>query len=116
MVAAFCVSCLAQRKEDLACVVADNVEDHARRVAALRRKTVYQRYVDSFGDFEIYVLDKLEAALRPTMGLDTHHYADRLETEVLLQTFRLSMLRLRPASDWRENDIGTLYTTLGNHQ
>ena len=86
MVAAFCVSCLAQRKEELACFVADSVEDQSKRVVALRKDTIYQRYLGYFGDFEMYVLDKLEAALRSTMVLDSHHYADTPEFEALQNT------------------------------
>ena len=56
----------------------------------------------------IYILDKLETVFQRPLVLDTHHYADTPEIEAFLQRFELSLLRLRPASDWRENDIGTL--------
>ena len=111
MVAGLCVSCLAQRREQMECFVADSQEFRAKRILSLSREPMYRRYVNTLDSFQVYVLDKLEAVLRPTRILDTHHYADSPEIEALLQTFGLSMLRLRPVSDWSPNDIGTLQTT-----
>mgnify|MGYP001198238459 FL=1 len=88
--------------------VADSDDHQAKRIVALSRVPVYQRYLNTLDNFDVYVLEKLETVLRTPLVLDTHHYADTPEIEALLQTFELSMLRLRPASDWRENDIGTL--------
>ena len=106
-VAGLCVSCLAQRREQMECFVADSQEFRAKRIVALSREPAYQGYVNTLDNFQVYVLDKLEAVLRPTRILDTHHYADTPEIEALLQTLGLSMLRVRPVSDWRQNDIGT---------
>ena len=103
-----CISCLSRRKEQMESFVADSDDHYAKRIVALSKVPVYQRYLNTLDKFDIYVLEKLEKVLRPQLVLDTHHYADTPEIEALLQTFELSMLRLRPASDWRENDIGTL--------
>ena len=108
MVAGLCLSCLAQQREHMECFLADSEEYHVKRIDALSRVPVYRRYVNTLDRFNVYVLDKLEAALRPTVILDTHHYADFPEIEACRRTFGLSMLRLRPANDWRENDIGNL--------
>ena len=92
--------------------VADSDDHHAKRVDALSRVPVYQRYLNTLDNFDIYVLEKLETVLQTPLVLDTHHYADTPEIEALLQAFELSLLRVRPASDWRENDIGTLQSGL----
>ena len=103
-----CISSLAQRKEQMKFFVADSDDHHAKRIVALSKVAVYESFLNGLDNFDIYVLDKLETVLRTPMVLDTHHYADTPEIEAFLQTFELSLLRLRPASEWRENDIGTL--------
>ena len=61
-------------------------------------------------DFEIYVLDKLEAVLASNQVVDTLHYADSLEMEAFLRHFNLTMLRVRPANEWSRSveDIGAV--------
>ena len=88
--------------------VADSDEHHAKRIVALSSVPVYQRFLNRLDNFDIYILDKLETVFQRPLVLDTHHYADTPEIEAFLQRFELSLLRLRPASDWRDNDIGTL--------
>ena len=100
-----CISSLAQMKEQMKFFVADSDEHHAKRIFSLSSVPVYQRYLDRLDKFDIYILDKLETVFQRPRVLDTHHYADTPEIEAFLQRIELSLLRLRPASDWRENDI-----------
>ena len=95
-------------KEQMKFFIADCDEHHAKRIFALSSVPVYQRFLDGLDNFDVYILDKLETVFQRPFVLDTHHYADTPEIEAFLQRFALSLLRLRPASDWRENDIGTL--------
>ena len=57
----------------------------------------------------IYILDKLEAVFASSAVVDTLHYADTPEIEAFLRHFHLSMLRLRPPSEWARGhqDIGS---------
>ena len=48
----------------------------------------------------------MEAVFASSAVVDTLHYADTLEIEAFLQHFHLSMLRLRPRSEWTRNDVG----------
>ena len=63
---------------------------------------MYQRNLHECTDGGVYVLDKLEAALRYQPVLDSHHYADGPDIEAFLFTFGLSMLRLRPPRERSE--------------
>ena len=103
-----CISSLKEQKEQMKFFVADSDEHHAKRIVSLSSVPVYQRCLDRLDKFDIYILDKLETVFQRPRVLDTHQYADTPEIEAFLQRFELSLLRLRPASDWRENDIGTL--------
>ena len=60
-------------------------------------------------DFHVYVLDKLEAVFASSAVVDTLHYADSPEIEAFLRHYELSMLRLRPPSEWARGhqDIGS---------
>ena len=90
--------------------IADGEEIRATRDLVLSRQSVYRRAMPPLGPFEVYVLDKFEALLRPEEVLDTRLYADTPEIEAFLSTFQLSMLRMRPASEWdqRPDDVGSL--------
>jgi len=91
-------------------IVADGEQVINKRVACLLNVHGFRELVPRLGPFELYVLDKLEALVHPKQVLDTHMYADTPEIEALLQRFELSMLRLRPAGEWKEGggDIGHL--------
>ena len=109
--AALCLSCLALRREEFA----DFVED-ADDIQFQRRQNVFQceEYLEHIGrldDFQIYVLDKLEAVLTSNQVVDTLHYADSPEIEAFLRHFDLTLLRVRAANEWSTHveDIGAVH-------
>ena len=109
MVAALCLTCLSERKEEMASIVVDEEGVAVRRYLALERESKYRPYLASLDTFGKYVLDKLESVLHPTHVLDTQYYADTPEIESFLRHFHVSLLRVRPASEWslRPWDIGS---------
>ena len=109
-VAALCLTSLAQRRALFEDVVADEDEVWAKRAAALSEHDLYRDILPLLSPFQIYVLDKLEALFQPAQVLDTHMFADTPEIEAFLQRFDLTLLRVRPPSEWNMpgRDIGHL--------
>ena len=109
-VEALCLSSLAQRKVLFEDIVADGEQVLIKRATCLSDVNGFREFVPRLCPFDLYVLDKLEALVHPRQVLDTHMYAYTPEIEALLQRFELSMLRLRPAGEWKEGggDIGHL--------
>ena len=110
MMAGLCISCMAQRREQLEDFFVDSEEFQSKRILSLRRVSSYRRYVNMLDEFQVYVLDKLETVCNPPSQLDTHQYADSFEIEAFRHTFELSMLRLRPFGTWLEDNLGLLQT------
>ena len=109
-VAALCLSCLARRSQEFAAFLDDSDDIKCQRRENLFQHEQYLEHIARLDDFQIYVLDKLEAALRSNQVVDTLHYADPLEIEAFLHHFHLTMLRVRPANEWSRQveDIGSV--------
>ena len=75
----------------------------------MTKKIVIKCRMEVLDDFHVYVLDKLEAVFASSAVIDTLHYADAPEIEAFLRQYDLSMLRLRPPSEWTRGhqDIGS---------
>ena len=71
MVGVLCLTCLAQRKEEMCSIVVDDEDVAVRRFLALEREPMYRPYLASLDTFGKYVLDKLEMVLHPPNVLGT---------------------------------------------
>ena len=107
-IAALCLSCLALRREEFFDFLDDSEDISSQRRENVFKHRPYLKQCEQLDDFHIYVLDKLEAVFTSANVLDTMHYADSPEIEAFLRHFHLSMLRLRPPSEWTRGheDIG----------
>ena len=65
MVAALCLSCLAHSKENMQAFVADEEGVLEERRLGDQSVRTYGGHLGALEDFDVYVLDKLEACLRP---------------------------------------------------
>ena len=109
-IAALCLSCLALHRQESSDFVEDSEAIRLQRRQNIFQHDQYLAHIERLNDFEIYVLDKLEALLTANQVVDTRHYADAPEIEAFLGHFGVTMLRVRPANEWnmREGDIGAV--------
>ena len=105
------MSCLALRREEFSDFVEDSDDIQFQRRQNVFQHEQYLEHIGHLDDFQIYVLDKLEAVLTSNQVVDTLHYADSPEIEGLLRHFDLTMLRVRPANEWSRSvqDIGAVH-------
>ena len=109
-IAALCLSCLARRRAEFP-NIAQTSDEIAQRRENVFQHDQYLEHIARLDDFEIYVLDKLEAVLTSNQVVDTLHYADEPEIQAFLRHFALTMLRVRPGSEWSrfDGDIGAVH-------
>ena len=108
-IATLCLTCLALRREEFSDFLEDSEDTRAQRRENVFKHRQFLKRCEQLDDFHIYILDKLEAVLASSAVVDTLHYADSPEIEAFLRHFHLSMLRLRPPSEWTRShqDIGS---------
>ena len=93
---------LARNREVFEDWVAIPAQECDKVMADVLRVRDYAAVSGKLGDFEYYVLSKLESAMKRVTVQDERNYADTPEIAAILRTCHLNVLRVRPPSQWEE--------------